>query len=133
MKTERDKMAEVNRVYKECVMRGRISPYEAAQQISEAMGGLTRVDYNPDTKFRLYNHSQNMGIALRGLNRKQSARLEELVVLAHHLSEDGRQGFDSTSVSEIRLETRGGSPISTKHYRPAYDRFQQQVLIKYAA
>jgi hypothetical protein len=123
----------VNRLYSRCIMRGKESPFEAAYAIDSAIGGLTRVDYDPNKALRIYNHDLNVGISQKGLNKKQNKSLNELVVILHHIAETKPGGFDKTTVSSVNIGAKNGTVMSTKHHAPAYRRFQQKVLEKYAA
>ena len=123
----------VSRLYKQCVVSRKLDPYQAAEQIHEAIGGITRIDYDPNKCFRIYNHHFNMRFTHQGMKKKQVAALEELAVILHHFAVESRVGFDQTQISSVRLTPRNGSAISTKHYANAYRQHQQSVLSKYAA
>ncbi|MFC1754652.1 hypothetical protein ACFL96_14850 [Thermoproteota archaeon] len=116
---------------RQCVIRGKENPYEAAVAIETVMGGVTKVVYDPNKTLKLHNHALDVGISPKGLNNRQMKRLEELVVIAHHLAEAGKEGFDENNVSNVNLGEREGVVLSTKHYKENYQRFQQQVLEKY--
>lgn len=123
---------EVNRLYKESVMRGKIDPAQAALAMHETVGGIASIFYNPNTKFRIqFLGSEHEDISTKGLSKKQFSRLEELAVIAHHLAEASKTGFRETEQSYVQLRPQAGTRISTKHHKPAYIRFQDSVLAKY--
>jgi hypothetical protein len=124
---------QVRALYRQCVIKGNQNPYQAAHSMDSAMGGLTRVDYDPNKCLRLYNHMFNVGISPSGLRKRQQKALDELVVTLHGIADQNQGGFERSNVSVVRLDAKGGTAMSTKHHKEAYTRYQQHVQEKYAA
>jgi len=110
-------------------VKGKVhNPYEAAQMVHEAIGGLTRVEFDRNKKFKVYNHDVDVSLP----RKAKAGKLEQFVLSLLHIAEN-QEGFDQNNISKVCFERKDGRVISTKHHQQDLRAYQQRVIEQYAA
>jgi len=63
---------------------GETNPLEATIRLDLEIGGITGVKWNPGTgQYTIYNHTARVQLPVRGANKREYKKLQELAVLAY--------------------------------------------------
>jgi len=89
-------------------LKGKISPAAAATMIDLEIGGITRVDFNSDSKFKIHNHDKKVLLKVKGVKNRYLRRLYGLAVMSYmKAQENGNETAGSVRISGY---------ASTKHH-----------------
>ena len=97
----------LQKIQQQC-LEGRLSISEAVNLIDNAIGGITRVEYNEGLRFKIYNHRGIFSLEARGFSRKQVPRLHALAVLSYYKAEENESDF----LGGVHISRE----VSTKHH-----------------
>ena len=102
--------------------RKELNPLQAVIETDKAIGGITGV--NNRVGLTIANHLDGISAQRKGLGKRERLKLEEFATLAYWMA--GRNG--SIKPGEVHL----GRGISSKHYKPEFKAYQNQLLATYA-
>ncbi|MFC1801543.1 hypothetical protein ACFLZB_03685 [Nanoarchaeota archaeon] len=90
-------------------LEGRLGVDKAVTEIDRAIGGITRVVYQPGLKFKIHNHQGDYQLKYKGLRKKALKNLYKMALAAYFKAQEN----GSLKPGEVHL----GKGASTKHYK----------------
>ena len=111
---------ELRQIQQDC-LEGRLSVREAVEAIDAAIGGITRVDFKKNHKFKVTNHQAVYALDVAGFKRRELDRLDGMAAVAYVKAQ--RNG--SLQPGEVHISAQA----STKHHRGGI----YKLVEKYAA
>lgn len=135
------------------VYQGRINPLQGVLEVDRAIGGITGVDHRVGTTenlgsyttsspkfsdktiwkkgnlnnqivYNIRNHRDKISLQRNGLGRQDISRLGEFAALAYWKAQRNGSCFPG----EVHID----KGRSTKHYKPSFLVYQNQLLAEYA-
>ena len=111
---------QVKKIGQNC-LEGRLGVAQAISEIDQAIGGITKVVYQPGLKFNITNHSGVYSLGTNACGKKQTKRLEGLAVVGYFRAKENG--------SRTPGEVHASKQASTKDHMDGI----YQILEKYAA
>ena len=108
------------------LLSGKTNALEATLRLDAEIGGITSAKWNPGTgQYKVYNHTRDITLPVRGARRKEAEALQELATLAYWKA----QKNGNYQAGEIHL----GKNCSSKHHKGGFQDYTQKLLAQYAA
>ncbi len=112
-------MTNLKSIQKDC-LDGRLGVMEAVEQIDQAIGGITRVDFKEGHKFKITNHVAVFPLGVSGYRRREEERLYALAVAAYYKAQQNGSVFPG----EVHISAQA----STKHHRQGIQEIYQRYV-----
>ena len=106
MKTKFSKQ-KLMQIQNQC-LEGRLGAEEAIIEIDRAIGGITKVVYQPGLRFKIHNHKGDYGLKYKGIRKKGMKNLYAMAMAAYFKAQEN----GSLKPGEVHLD----KGASTKHH-----------------